>query len=156
MYSNHNIDEFFIMSNDKDMTPLLNTIRANKRNVTVITTGSTYNQSICEFADRHVELSEICSVEVTHKIIDDIATAYLAKFEQHIDQLISNFDVEGKFKHCELEYTLANESKYLKVMCYEFATIIRDFYAAKKVFFYNYIYGTKPCVGFAPESKGLA
>ena len=33
MYTNSNIDEFIIMSNDKDMTPLLNTIKANKRRV---------------------------------------------------------------------------------------------------------------------------
>ena len=31
MHLNDNIDEFFIMSNDKDMTPLLNNIRYNKR-----------------------------------------------------------------------------------------------------------------------------
>ena len=46
IYSNHNIDEFFIMSNDKDMTPLLNVIRANKRNVSVITTGDQYNDCL--------------------------------------------------------------------------------------------------------------
>ena len=31
MYTNDNIDEFILMSNDKDMTPLLNTLRLNKR-----------------------------------------------------------------------------------------------------------------------------
>ncbi len=97
MYSNNNIDEFFIMSNDKDMTPLLNTIRANKRNVAVITTGSTYNPSICEFADSHIELEEICDVEVTHKIIDDIANAYWNKLESYINAQISNFGVTGKY-----------------------------------------------------------
>lgn len=153
MYSNNNIDEFFIMSNDKDMTPLLNTIRANKRNVTVITTGSIYNQSICEFADSHLELSEICSVEVTHKIIDDIATAYFAKFEKYMEQQISNFDSEKKFNHCGFQYVLSNEIKYSKVMSYELATIIKGFYDSKNIFFYNYTYRAQTYVGFAPESK---
>ena len=124
MYSNNNIDEFFIMSNDKDMTPLLNTIRANKRNVAVITTGSTYNPSICEFADSHIELEEICDVEVTHKIIDDIANAYWNKLESYINAQISNFGVTGKYAHYELKYVLTNEIRYSKVMSYELATII--------------------------------
>ena len=47
MYSNNNIDEFFIMSNDKDMTPLLNTIRANKRNVAVITISFSTPENAC-------------------------------------------------------------------------------------------------------------
>ena len=114
MYSNNNIDEFFIMSNDKDMTPLLNTIRANKRNVAVITTGSTYNPSICEFADSHIELEEICDVEVTHKIIDDIANAYWNKLESYINAQISNFGVTGKYAHYELKYVLTNEIRYSK------------------------------------------
>ena len=153
MYSNNNIDEFFIMSNDKDMTPLLNTIRANKRNVAVITTGSTYNPSICEFADSHIELEEICDVEVTHKIIDDIANAYWNKLESYINAQISNFGVTGKYAHYELKYVLTNEIRYSKVMSYELATIIKGFYDDGNIFFYNYKYGTKPCVGFAPISK---
>lgn len=153
MYSNNNIDEFFIMSNDKDMTPLLNTIRENKRNVAVITTGSTYNPSICEFADSHIELEEICAVEVSHKIIDDIANAYWKKFENYINTQISNFSNTGKYTHYELKYVLTNEIRYSKVMSYELATIIKEFYDTGKIFFYNYTYGTKSCVGFAPTSK---
>lgn len=153
MYSNNNIDEFFIMSNDKDMTPLLNTIRENKRNVAIITTGSTYNPSICEFADSHIELEEICAVEVSHKIIDDIANAYWKKFENYINTQISNFSNTGKYTHYELKYVLTNEIRYSKVMSYELATIIKEFYDTGKIFFYNYTYGTKSCVGFAPTSK---
>lgn len=152
MYSNDNIDEFFIMSNDKDMTPLLNTIRENKRNVAVITTGSTYNPSICEFADTHIEMEEICTVEVTHKIIDDIASAYWNKFEKYINNQISNFSTTSKYVHYELMYVLSNEIRYTKVMNYELASIIKDFYDAGTIFFYNYKFGTKSCVGFAPIS----
>ena len=38
-------------------------------------------------------------------------------------------------------------------MSYELATIIKGFYDDGNIFFYNYKYGTKPCVGFAPISK---
>ena len=153
MYSNDNIDEFFIMSNDKDMTPLLNTIRENKRNVAVITTGTTYNPSICEFADSHISFEEICDIEVSHRIIDDIANAYWSKFEKYVTEQISNFEPSGRFSHSELHYVLSNEIRYSKVMSYELAAIIKEFYDAERIFFYNYTYGTKSCVGFAPASK---
>ena len=45
------------------------------------------------------------------------------------------------------------DNRYSKVMSYELATIIKGFYDDGNIFFYNYKYGTKPCVGFAPISK---
>ena len=150
MYSNDNIDEFFIVSNDKDMTPLLNTIRANKRNVTIITTGSEFNPAICEFADSHLRLEEICDVEVPHRIIDDIAEAYYKKLESYCKTMIANLSDEKPYNHNGLVYTLSNEIKYSKIMRYELATIIKTFYDKGKVFFYEYMYNGKVCVGFAP------
>lgn len=153
MYSNDNIDEFFIMSNDKDMTPLLNTIRANKRNVTVITTGSAYNPAICEFADSHIALEKICEEEVEHRIIDGVAESYWKKFETYVAGQIANYGSTNKYSHSELNYVLKNEIRYSKVMKYELASIIKDFYDSGKIFFYNYTYGVKQCIGFAPISQ---
>lgn len=56
----------------------------------------------------------------------------------------------NRYIHTELKYVLTNEIKYSKVMDYELATIIKEIYDAGKIFFYNYTYGTKPCVGYAP------
>ena len=156
MYSNDNIDEFFIMSNDKDMTPLLNTIRANKRNVAVITTGSAYNPAICEFADNHIALEKICEEEVEHRIIDGVATNYWKKFETYVAGQIANYGDTNKYSHSELSYVLKNEIRYSKIMKYELASIIKDFYDNGKVFFYGYTYGTKSCIGFAPISQRQA
>lgn len=153
MYSNGNIDEFFIMSNDKDMTPLLNTIRANKRNVTVITTGSAYNPAICEFADNHIALEEICQEEVEHKIIDGVAESYWKKFETYITKKISDYKNNGNYNHYGLNYALSNEIKFSKVMNYELATIIKEFYDKQQIFFYSYIYKSNSYVGIAPSSK---
>lgn len=156
MYSNDNIDEFFIMSNDKDMTPLLNTIRANKRNVAVITTGSAYNPAICEFADNHIAFEKICEEEVEHRIIDGVATNYWKKFETYVAGQIANYGDTNKYSHSELSYVLKNEIRYSKIMKYELASIIKDFYDNGKVFFYGYTYGTKSCIGFAPISQRQA
>jgi uncharacterized LabA/DUF88 family protein len=153
MYSNHNIDEFFIMSNDKDMTPLLNTIRANKRNVTVITTGEDYHGSICEFADSHIKLEDICQVEVEYKIIDKIANDYWNKFHAYASSQIANYEHTKKYSHSELRYVLSNEIKYSKVMNYELASIIKDLYDDGKIFFYHYCYRMGKYVAFAPADK---
>lgn len=150
MYSNDNIDEFFIMSNDKDMTPLLNTIRANKRNVTIITTGSAYNPAICEFADSHLSLEEICEIEVSHRIIDDISETYFNKMVSYLKPMIDNFSDEKPYNHNGLFYALSNEIKYTKVMRYELATIIKELYDDGKVFFYEFKYKTNNQIGFAP------
>lgn len=63
MYTNDNIDEFILMSNDKDMTPLLNTLRLNKRKASIITTGDDYNHALCEFADEQITFEEIIKCE---------------------------------------------------------------------------------------------
>ena len=42
VYLNENIDEFIIISNDKDMSPLINTIKANKRKAVLITANDNY------------------------------------------------------------------------------------------------------------------
>ena len=75
------------------------------------------------------------------------------RLRHYINAQISNFGVTGKYAHYELKYVLTNEIRYSKVMSYELATIIKGFYDDGNIFFYNYKYGTKPCVGFAPISK---
>ncbi len=152
IYSNDNIDEFFIMSNDKDMTPLLNTIRANKRNVAIITTGDKYNHAICEFADRHITLEEICGISVEHQILDDIAAEYWEKYLSFINKRIDSY-VAPDFSHYEVDYNIRNQLAYIKIMGYELATIIKGFYDQGKIFFYNYTYKTKLCVAFAPTDR---
>lgn len=142
MYSNDNIDEFFIVSNDKDMTPLLNTIRENKRNVTIITTGDTYNPAICEFADNHIGLEEICKTDLEHKIIDDITNHYWEDLVKQIKGQIEKFERKevDHYGHFGLDFTLKRGAKFEKVMTYELAHIIQTFYEEGKVFFYHYTY----------------
>lgn len=153
MYSNDNIDEFFIMSNDKDMTPLLNAIRENKRNAVIITTGQAYNQSLCEFADRHITLEEICDVKDAHRKLDDTANQYWKNFESYVANQVTQYPTTNDYNHYGFDYNLDTQSKYHKIMKYEWAAIIKEFYDAGKVFFYNYWYGKDCYVGMAPTSQ---
>lgn len=153
IYSNHNIDEFFIMSNDKDMTPLLNVIRANKRNVSVITTGDQYNEALIAFADEHICLEQIVKTEVPHRVLDDIIDLYWRKFNRYIDEKILEFDKTGVFKEYALEYNLKNEIAFSKIMIYELANILLDLYRQGKVLFYHYLYNGRLYVAMLPTDK---
>ncbi|MBD5559044.1 MAG: NYN domain-containing protein [Clostridia bacterium] len=153
MYSNDNIDEFFIMSNDKDMTPLLNTIRANKRAVALITTGDAYNPAVCEFADTHVTFDEICSEVVEDRVIDRIADNYWRGFKSYIASQLLQHEETGVFGHQGLTYVLKNQIRYHKVMQYELASILKDLYDADEIFFYYYTFKDNEFVGFAPTER---
>ena len=97
MYTNNNIDEFIIMSNDKDMTPLLNTVRANKRKDSILTTGDSYNSVLCEFADEQIKFEDIISsVDNGHLIINDIEQKFLSDIRKYVDGSISSYEENGK------------------------------------------------------------
>ena len=153
LYSNHNIDEFYIMSNDKDMTPLLNVIRANKRNVSVITTGDQYNEALIAFADEHIRLEEIVKTEISHRVLDDIIDLYWKKFNKYIDEKVVEYDKTGVFREYALEYNLKNEVAFSKIMIYEMANVLLDLYRQGKVLFYHYLYNGRPYVAMLPADK---
>lgn len=138
MYSNDNIDEFIIVSNDKDMIPLLNSIRENKRNVCVITAGNDYNRSICEFADQHKDFHKICKTKVDHLIINDIKERYWKNFHSSIDDKINRFFKGEPYTHCSLPNNIKKSMGYFKLMSYEILTIIKELYSEGKIVFYSY------------------
>lgn len=140
MYSNSNIDEFIIVSNDKDMTPLLNAIRANKRNVSIITAGEEYNKTICEFADEHIDLHTICAKEVDHLIINEFEERFYNNLTERLQKFIAEYDNDTTqmYKHNEIEYCVKNYTNYLKLMSYEILNIIDRCYRDGKIIFYKY------------------
>lgn len=153
MYSNDNIDEFIIVSNDKDMIPLLNSIRANKRNVYVITAGEDYNRSICEFADKHITLEEICETEAEHLIIDDLKDKYWKSYCNYIDEKITKVKNGEAYSHYSLDYNVKNTVGYLKLFSYELYTVVKELYKENKIIFYNYIFRGSNNIAFIPSDK---
>ena len=153
MYSNDNIDEFIIVSNDKDMTPLLNTIRANKRNVCVITAGDEYNHTICEFADEHITLEKICEIDLEHLIIDDIKDKFLKNYNEYINDKITKQQSGSDYSHYALDYNMKNSVGYYKLMSYEMFNIIKKLYEEGEIIFYTYTYKGKSNVAIIPKDK---
>lgn len=143
MYTNDNIDEFIIMSNDKDMTPLLNTLRLNKRRASILTTGEEYNHAICEFADEQIRFEEIIETPYNKKLlISDIEDRYIQNIYDFVGKELEAYkiiDNEKKWykKHYELYYYLPSQSDYYQVMQYELLNMIKNRYEGGEILLYK-------------------
>ena len=147
MYLNKNIDEFIIMSNDKDMTPLLNTIKVNKRKVTLITAADCFDNLIINFPDEHIRLEDILATECKKLLIEDIQDEVLKNMNNYFERIINN-----NFTDYSFDYNVANNAKYFKIMEYEVANIFNILHDKKEIFFYNYNYRGKTVLALAPIS----
>ena len=151
MHLNDNIDEFMIMSNDKDMTPLLNNIRYNKRKVSVVTVGDKYNDAICSFADEQIKYEDIINESIENPYIETLE----AKIEKN---LINGFSVNKKsydgtrqFQHLELEYFCNRQMKSCYLMIYEVYNCLKNLNYSGKILFYMYSYKGKDYRGICPK-----
>jgi uncharacterized LabA/DUF88 family protein len=143
MYTNDNIDEFILMSNDKDMTPLLNTLRLNKRKASIITTGEEYNNALCEFADEQIKFEDVIKTKYENDLlVIDIEN----KFYQNIEEFIANGIKEyesstdkNKYfkKNYNIEYFLESQSRYYQIMQYEILNMIKNYCDLKKAILYQ-------------------
>ena len=129
MYINENIDEFIIMSNDKDMSPLLNTIRLNKRKVTLLTVGSNFDFALCNVPDEHITLDDILNIQMEEPL-------YIERIEEEVWENIENYartnlDNVAKsntyLKHIEIKYYVENQDTYSSIMEYELYNILKTY-----------------------------
>lgn len=150
MYCNPNIDEFMIVSNDKDMTPLLDTIKTNKKNVSIVTVGNCYNNNLKAFADTHVEFYKaIDNIKIHDPVLKTISKKIWSDFYSHYTSMLDEESKE-EFKHQELFYFLNRRSKIYNIMKYEFANILLDLYDSKDILFYKYQYNGDDFIAFMP------
>lgn len=142
MYTNDNIDEFILMSNDKDMTPLLNTLRLNKRKASIITTGNEYNNALCEFADEQIKFEEIIDTKYENDLlVVDIENKFYDNIEEFIENGIKEYEKstdENKYfkKNYNIEYFLESQSRYYQIMQYELLNMIKNYCESEKVILY--------------------
>lgn len=158
MYTNSNIDEFIIVSNDKDMTPLLNTIKSNKRRVSVITVGNEYNKSLVEFADEHFDYDDIIKVELQTLYIDSIGDRFITNIGNIVAKNIKEFIEDGKSnqnysKHYSIDYFLPSQAEYYQVMQYELLNIIKKHYIDGKIFLYECMIKTQKKLCILPVNN---
>lgn len=146
MYLNQNIDQFIIMSNDKDMSPLLNTIKSNKRKSILLTVGDTYDYALCNVPDEHISIDEIFSVDYEDNL-------YITRYENRILGNISKFYGEPPYnRKLELEYCIRNQMCHNHIMKYELLNIFKLLQEKNQIFFFHYMYNGKECTGVAPTT----
>lgn len=164
MHLNNNIDEFLIMSNDKDMTPLLNNIRYNKRKVSVITVGNKYNDAICSFSDEQIKYENIIEESVENLYIDTLQEKIKKNLDSYLSKNKSAFhennvaneketDTSVKFKHTCLEFFCENQARMHCLMLYEVYNCINNIIQDDDYLFYNYKYGSKTFIGICHASE---
>ena len=164
MHLNNNIDEFLIMSNDKDMTPLLNNIRYNKRKVSVITVGDKYNDAICSFSDEQIKYEEIIEESVENLYIDTLQEKIKKNLDSYLNKNKLTFQenntinekdatISAKFKHAGLEYFCENQARIQCLMLYEVYNCINNIVQNNEYLFYNYKHGAKSCIGICHTSE---
>lgn len=153
MHTNNNIDGFIIVSNDKDMTPVIKAIKKYKEFIYLITAGSNFDESILNFPDKTLHISEIENVEFEsrleiEKIYDEIYNSlndYLkSKFQEYLrnksQQKGDNGNTKSYIIDYGLEYYISSSFPYFNIMKYEFANIIKQLANNKKLFMYEYEY----------------
>lgn len=146
MYLNKNIDQFIIMSNDKDMSPLLNTIKSNKRKAILLTVGNSYDYALCNVPDEHISIEDIFKEEIQELYIERYHDKILCNIE---DYYISQDNIT---KQLEMEYCLSNQVSYRHIMRYEILNIFNILQEQKKLFVYTYNFRGKDYYALAPSS----
>lgn len=142
MYINENIDEFIIMSNDKDMSPLLNTIKLNKRKVTLLTVGDNFDFALCNVPDEHIILNDILNIRIDEDL-------YIQRIEDEVQENIENYarsnldsttNRNSLFKHIEIKYYVENQDTYSSIMEYELYNMLKILYDKEAIIVYRYRY----------------
>lgn len=150
MYLNHNIDEFIIMSNDKDMSPLLNTIKSNKKRAILLTVGETYDYALCNVPDEHITLDNILEkVDDSTLYIHHIEDKVHENIQMYVKEQLNLFTRKEEFKKFELNYAVDNQVKFKHIMDYEMYNIFQILYESGRIFIYKYEFRGKIYYGVA-------
>ncbi len=155
MHTNNNINGFIVVSNDKDMTPVIKAIKKYKDFVYLITAGSNFDESILNFPDKTFHISEIEKIEIEsnleiERIYDEVYNSlndYLKiKFQEYLNNKSQekegnqNSNSKSYILDYGLEYYIKSSFPYFNIMKYEFANIIKQLVCKQKLFLYKYEY----------------
>lgn len=146
MYLNKNIDQFIVMSNDKDMSPLLNTIKSNKRKAILLTAGGSFDYALCNVPDEHIAIDRILGEKITELYIE----RYHLKIVSNIEDYYKSQDPISK--QLEIEYCATNQMGYRHIMKYEIFNIFGILQEKGIIFVFSYEFRGKTYNGIAPVS----
>lgn len=146
MYNNNKVDGFILISNDKDMTPLISQVKKYKDFMYLITAGSNYDNTLLNFPDKHIHINEIESVEVDSLKVDEINKEVIESLEKYLPTKIKDYSADTKkIVHIGLEYYIQNSFSHFNIMKYEFANIVKRLVGSGDLFIYKYEFRGNYC-----------
>ncbi len=153
LYENSNVDGFILISNDKDMTPLIKAIKRYKQFIYLITDDNNYDKSLNNFPDKHIMLSEIIKIGDVDVLIDDVKDEIVESLHKYSLKKLTEFNSgSGYNPHTGLEYYIGKTHSYFKIPKYEFLNLLKILYEEKKLCLYNYSSNGKSYVGLIVNS----
>lgn len=141
LYTYNTIDGVILVSNDKDMTPLITEVKKYGKFIYLITAGTNYDNALLSFPDKHIKISEIEEIEVEELKIDSSNGDIVDNIRKFSEDKLEKFKNDNKkLPQISLDYYIKNSSSYFNIMTYEFINIIKGLVSEGKLFIYNYEY----------------
>ncbi|MGM9533689.1 MAG: NYN domain-containing protein [Intestinibacter sp.] len=141
MYINDIADGFAIISNDKDMTPLIKSIKNHKEFVLLITTKDNFDKNLLNFPTENYFIEDIIEEIKDSYGIDNLKHELYKNLNDYIEKSFINL---GKEPFISVDRYIKNIMKHYKVFEYE---IYRQFKELnnkeKKIYVYTYKYEGK-------------
>ena len=152
LYENSNIDGFIIISNDKDMTPLIKIIKRYKEFVYLLTNQNSYDINLRNFPDEIYILEETVFKIKEEKIKNEIKN--YKKYEENIVKSLEDYvDNTRVLKNRDLEYIIKSNIPYFKLPNYEILYHYKNAVQNLKLEVYKYKYNEKDLYSVYPTSK---
>ena len=131
------IEEYIIISNDKDMIPILNFIKMHGKTATFVTTGNRYDSIVENHATNHISIDEILNETVPNLFVENIGESIVAFLEENIIKGTHNCTLKSK-EFYPLDRCIRRLSSRFRIMTYEISSIIKELYENNKIFFAEY------------------
>lgn len=151
MHNYPEIDEYIIISNDKDMIPVLNSITMHGKIATFITVGNNYDGMVANFANNHIGIDSILEESAPNYLVEHTGERMMALLEESFLKHIHTHDYKTK-SHYTLDRLVSAFSKRYRIMTYEIANILKALYEDGKICFAEYRYYNHSYITVIPNN----
>lgn len=154
LYENSKIDGFIVISNDKDMTPLIKIIKRYKEFIYLITNKDCYDIALKNFPDKILTLEDNILSEISEEEIQEEIKEY-EKIEDLIVQSLEEFITKNSsnLKNRDINFILKSNVAYFKIPIYEILKFYKNAVINSKLILFTYSYNGKNSYSLCPTSK---
>lgn len=141
LYENSNIDGFILISNDKDMTPLIKAVKRYKELIYLITNENSFDNALRNFPDKHITIEEILNNIVDTDItsnLNDIPNKIMTNLTEYIT---SSKNISSR-KHYSLKKYVDNLKVFLCLPEYEVLNQLKLAYQQDLIVIYKYTFNS--------------